>query len=53
MTILNFFNVGRKVEYSDLAHFFQDGTKVKILSEIKPPLRNKAFFNSFKIVNSN
>ena len=44
MAILNFFNLGRKVEYNNLAHFFEDGTKMKILSEIKPPLGNKAFF---------
>ena len=49
MTILNFFNFGRKVEFSDLAQFFQDGTKVKILSEIQPPLRNRAFLTHSKL----
>ena len=32
-------NLGYKVEDFDFAHFFEGGTKVKILSEIKPPLK--------------
>ena len=28
-----------KVEDNDLAHFYEDETKVKILSKIKPPLQ--------------
>ena len=41
ITILNFFRLEiftlKKVEDSDLAHSFEDGTKVKILCEIKLP----------------
>ena len=28
----------KKVENSDFAHFFEDGTKKKVSSEIKPPI---------------
>ena len=41
ITILNFFRLEmftlKKIEDSDLAHFFEDETKVKTLSEIKLP----------------
>ena len=41
ITILNFYRLEKfmlkKVEGSDLAHFFEDGTKVKIHPEIKCP----------------
>ena len=31
--------LGLKVEDSDLAHFLEDGTKLKITSENQPPLK--------------
>ena len=30
--------LGQKVEDCDFAHFFEDGTKGKVPSKIKPPL---------------
>ena len=35
ITILNFFTLGWKVKISNLAHFYEDGTKGKIPSKIK------------------
>ena len=34
ITDLNFFTLGLKVEDSDSAHFFEDGTKVKVPSKL-------------------
>jgi len=45
--ILYFFNLGWKFEDSDLAHLFEDRTKLKVPSEVKPPLsaiQQKRFF---------
>ena len=38
--ILNFSTKSKKVEDSDCAHFFEDETKVKIPSDIKPHLND-------------
>ena len=53
-TILYFFNLGWKFENSDFAHLFEEETKLKITSEIKPPLSaiqqkksNKKFWHIF------
>ena len=38
ITILNFITLGWKADESDIAHLFEGGTTLKILSEIKLPL---------------
>ena len=44
VTTLNFLTESEKVKDSDFSHFFEDGTKLKIPSDIKPP---------FEILNKN
>ena len=44
--ILNYYIIRRKVEDSDFAHCFEDGTKVNIPFEIKPPF-HKVYIKDF------
>ena len=41
-TYLQLFHFSRKVEDSDIVHFFEEETKLKVSSEIKPPLKARA-----------
>ena len=43
ITTLKFFSLGWKVEDCGLAHFFEEMTKIKKNTEIKPPLPRSKF----------
>ena len=40
-----------KAEVSDFAHFFEDGTKAKMTSEIKPPFKTGGLNSEIPITN--